>query len=41
MAWVPPVALGGSEVEGHPDDPIYGNQDKLMALTRETNNLHQ
>ena len=27
------VALGGPEAEGHPNDPIYNNQDKLMALT--------
>ena len=36
-----PVALGGPEAEGHPNDPIYSNQDKLMVLTREINNLHQ
>ena len=31
------VALGGPEAEGHPNDPIYNNQDKLMALMREIN----
>ena len=35
------VALGGPEAEGHPNDPVYSNQDKLMALTREINDLHQ
>ena len=35
------VALGGPEAEGHPNDPIYTSQDKLMALTREINDLHQ
>ena len=29
------VALGGPEAEGHPEDPIYSNHDKLTALTRE------
>ena len=28
------VALGGPEAEGHPDDPIYSNQDKVMELMR-------
>ena len=35
------VALGGPEAEGHPNDPIYSNQAKLMALTREINDLQQ
>ena len=35
------VALGGPEAEGHPSDPIYNNQDKLTALTRKINDLHQ
>ena len=35
------VALGRPEAEGHPKDPVYSNQDKLMALMREMNNLHQ
>ena len=35
------VALGGPEAVGHPKDPVYGNQDKLTALTRQINNLHQ
>ena len=35
------VAVGGPETEGHPYDPIYNNQAKLMALTREINDLHQ
>ena len=35
------VALGGPEVEVHPKDPVYNNHDKLTALTREINDLHQ
>ena len=36
------VALGEPEAEDHPDDPIYSNQDKLMALMIEINDLcHQ
>ena len=35
------VDLGGPEAEGHPNDPIYSNQAKLMALMREINDLHQ
>ena len=35
------VALGGPEAEGHPKDPIYNNHDKLTALAREINALHQ
>ena len=35
------VALEGPEAEGHPNDPIYNNQDKLMAFMREINDLHQ
>ena len=35
------VALGGPQAEGHPKDPAYRNQDKLMALTRQRNDLHQ
>ena len=35
------VALGGPEAEGHPNDPIYSNQDKLTTLTREINDLCQ
>ena len=31
------VALGGPKAEGHPEDPVYSNHDKLMALTREIN----
>ena len=33
------VALGGLEAEGHPEDPVYNNHDKLRALTREINDL--
>ena len=33
-------ALGGPEAVGHPEDPVYDNQDRLTALTREINNLH-
>ena len=29
------VALGGPEAVGHPKDPVYGNQDKLIALMRD------
>ena len=39
--WDTTVALGGAEAEGHPNDPIYNNQDKLMELMREINDLHQ
>ena len=35
------VALGGPEAEGHPEDPVYNNHDKLTTLTREINDLHQ
>ena len=35
------VALGDPEVVGHPEDPVYNNQDRLTALTREINDLHQ
>ena len=35
------VALGGPETEGHPDELIPANQTKLIALTREINDLHQ
>ena len=35
------VALGGPEAEGHPNDPVYSNHDKLTALTREINDLCQ
>ena len=35
------VALGGREAEHHPNDPIYSNQAKLTALTREINDLCQ
>ena len=35
------VALGGPEAEVHPEDPVYNHHDKLTALTREINNLHQ
>ena len=34
------VALGGPEA-GHPEDPVYNNQDRLTAITREINDLHQ
>ena len=33
------IALGGPEAEGHLDDLIHSNQAKLMALTREINDL--
>ena len=31
----------GPEAEGHANDPIYSNQNKLTALMREINDLHQ
>ena len=37
----PTVALGGPEAVGHPEDPLYNNQGRLTALTREINDLHQ
>ena len=33
------VALGGPEAEGHPEDPVYSNHNKLMALMREINDF--
>ena len=35
------IALEGPEAIGHPEDLVYGNQDKLTALTRQINDLHQ
>ena len=35
------VALGEPEADGHPKDPVYSNHNKLMALTREINDLCQ
>ena len=35
------VALGGPEAEGHPKDSVYSSHDKLMAFTREINDLCQ
>ena len=35
------VALGGPEAAGHPEDLAYNNQDRLTALMREINDLHQ
>ena len=35
------VASAGPEAEGHPDDPIYHNLNKLLPPTREINDLHQ
>ena len=35
------VALGGPEAVGHSEDPVYNNQDRLTALMREINDLHQ
>ena len=35
------VTLGCPEAVGHPSDLVYGNQDRLTALTREINDLHQ
>ena len=29
------VAPGGPKAVGHPEDPVYNNQDRLTALTRE------
>ena len=35
------VALGGPEVAGHPEYPVYDNQERLTALTKEIYGLHQ
>ena len=35
------VAFGGPGAESHPNDPIYSNQAKLLALMREINDLCQ
>ena len=35
------VALGEPEARGHPENSVYSNQDKLTALKREINDLHQ
>ena len=35
------VGLGGPEAKGHPKDLVYSNQDRLTALMREINDLHQ
>ena len=35
------VALGGPDAEGHPEDLVYDNHDRLTALMREINDLHQ
>ena len=35
------VALGGPEAAGHCEDPVYSNHNKLSALMREINDLHQ
>ena len=35
------IAFGGPDAEGHPEHPVYKNHNKLTALTREINDLHQ
>ena len=35
------VALGGPVTVGHPEHPVYNNQDRLTALMREINDLCQ
>ena len=35
------VALGDPEAVDHPKDPVYENQDRFTALTREINDLCQ
>ena len=35
------VALGGLEAVGHPIELVYSNWDRLTALMREINDLHQ
>ena len=35
------VDLAGPEAVGHLEDLVYGNQDRLTALMREINKLHQ
>ena len=33
------AVLGGPEAEGHPEEPVYSNHDKLTSLMREINDL--
>ena len=33
------IALGGPEVVGHSEDPVYDNQERLTTLTRELHDL--
>ena len=35
------VALGGLDAVGHPEDPVYNNQDRLTSLMREISDLYQ
>ena len=35
------VALGGPEVVGHHEDPVYNNQDRLTVHKRDLHDLHQ
>ena len=35
------VALGDPEALGHPEDPVYNNQDRLTALAREIDDFCQ
>ena len=35
------VALGRPEAVGHPEDPVYSNQDNLTALMTDINDLYQ
>ena len=35
------IAFGGPEMEGQPNECIHSNHDKLTALIREINDLHQ
>ena len=35
------VAFRGPETVGHPEDPVYNDQERLTVLTREIINLHQ
>ena len=35
------VASGHPEAVGHPEDPVYNDQDRLTALIRGINDLHQ
>ena len=35
------VAIGSPEAVGHPENTVYNNQERITALMREINDLHQ